>query len=97
VIAWVCYWKVPVSTISRAYLGVNGGSVAHRKCQNALLFSILRRMEYASSNQGVGGSNPSGRTRIKDLDPGFFSAVLLTKLNSTNFAPPARVARLSTI
>jgi len=47
--------------ISR-YQGVTGGSVAQPKCQNGLLSRDLRRLEYASSNQGVGGSNPSGRT-----------------------------------
>jgi hypothetical protein len=31
------------------------------------LFMGLRRLEYASSNQVVGGSNPSGRTLIKSL------------------------------
>jgi hypothetical protein len=50
-----------------------------------------------ASNQVVGGSNPSGRTKIKDLDAVFLGAVLLTKLNSTNFAPLVRIAGLSTI
>jgi hypothetical protein len=63
---------------------------------NVWYFERLR-LEYASSNQVVGGSNPSGRTKIKDLDADFFNAVLLTKLNSTNFAPLVRVAGLSTI
>jgi hypothetical protein len=49
-------------------------------------FSLVRR----ASNQVVGGSNPSGRTKINDLDAGFSSAVLLTKLNSTNFPKAAR-------
>jgi hypothetical protein len=33
-----------------------------------------------TSNQGVGGSNPSGRTKIKDLDAGFFGAVLIDQI-----------------
>jgi len=61
-VSCVCYGKRPVSTISRAYLRITGGSVAQQKYKNSLFFSILRRLEYASSNQGVGGSNPSGRT-----------------------------------
>jgi hypothetical protein len=64
---------------------------------NALFSINLRCLEYASSNQGVRGSNPFGRTFFQDLDAEFFSAVLLTKLNSTNFPHPTRVARLSTI
>ena len=36
-----------------------------------------------ASNQVVGGSNPSGRTKINGLDAMFFGAVLLTKFNST--------------
>jgi hypothetical protein len=54
--------EVPVSIISRAYVGITGGSVAQSKCQNALFSRDLRRLEYASSNQGVRGSNPFGRT-----------------------------------
>jgi len=57
-----CYWKVPVSTISEAYEGVTGGSAAQLQCKTAIFSSDLRCSEYASSNQVVGGSNPSGRT-----------------------------------
>jgi len=49
-------------------------------------FDVLKRAILTvrkASNQVVGGSNPSGRTKIKDLDALFFSAVLLTNLNST--------------
>jgi hypothetical protein len=63
-LVWVCYWKAPVSPISRAYLGVTGDFVAQPNCQNVLFSRYLRCLEYASSNQGVGGSNPSGRTKI---------------------------------
>jgi hypothetical protein len=63
----VCYGKRTVSKISRAYQGVTGGSVAQSKCQNAMFCWDLRGWEYASSNQGVGGSNPSGRTKIKKI------------------------------
>jgi hypothetical protein len=59
---FVCYRKSTVSTFSKAYQGVTDGSVAQLKCQNALFSRYLRRLEFASSNQGVGGSNPSGRT-----------------------------------
>src|SRR5260370_9533777 len=52
-----------VSTISREYQWITGGSVAQAKRQKSLCFTYLRRLEYASSNQGVGGSNPSGRTK----------------------------------
>jgi hypothetical protein len=58
----VCYGKHTVSRISKPYQGVTAGSVAQLKCQNALFFSTLCRSEYASSNQGVRGSNPFGRT-----------------------------------
>jgi hypothetical protein len=76
----VCYGKPTVSSISKAYQGKTGDSVAQPKCQNALFFSTLCRLEYATSNQVVGGSNPSGRTKIKDLDAMFLSAVLLTQI-----------------
>jgi len=42
--------------------GVTGGFVAQWKCKNSLLSINLRRLEYGSSNQGVRGSNPFGRT-----------------------------------
>jgi fluoride ion exporter CrcB/FEX len=45
-----------------AHPGVTGGFVAQQKCQKILFFHDLRCSGYASSNQGVGGSNPSGRT-----------------------------------
>src|SRR6266436_3719152 len=73
----LCYWKVPVSTISRAYQGVTEGSVAQPKCQNALFSRDLRRSEYASSNQGVRGSNPFGRTKINRLAAVFLDDVLM--------------------
>jgi hypothetical protein len=59
---FVCYRKSTVSTFSKAYQGVTDGSVAQPKCQKTLFSSDLRCLEYAPSNQGVGGSNPSGRT-----------------------------------
>jgi hypothetical protein len=55
-------YKSRVSIVSRAHSAVTGGSVAQPKCQNALSFRDLRRLEYASSNQVVRGSNPFGRT-----------------------------------
>src|SRR6267142_2799857 len=81
----LCYWKVPVSTISRAYQGVTEGSVAQPKCQNSLFSRDLRRSEYASSNQGVRGSNPFGRTKINRLAAVFLDDVLLARSNSTIF------------
>jgi hypothetical protein len=54
--------ETAVSTISEAYEGVTGGSVAQPKCQKSLFFMDLCRLECASSNQGVRGSNPFGRT-----------------------------------
>jgi len=70
--AFVCYRKCPVSLDSEPYEGVTGGSVAQRKCANALFSRDLRRLEYASSNQVVGGSNLSGRTIINNLHALFF-------------------------
>jgi hypothetical protein len=67
-LAWMCYWKVPVSTISRAYQAITGGFVAQSKCQNALFSIHLRFLEYASSNQGVRGSNPFGRTYLSQTN-----------------------------
>ena len=60
--ALVCYRKGTVSTMSKPYQRVTGDSVAQPNCQNALFSRYLRCLEYASSNQGVGGSNPFGRT-----------------------------------
>src|ERR1700676_3851311 len=64
---FVCYRKSTVSTFSKAYQGVTDGSVAQPKCQKTLFSSDLRCLEYASSNQVVGGSNPSGRTNYKKV------------------------------
>ena len=58
----MCYRKHTVSRISKAYQGVTGGFVAQLICQNALFSRYLRCSEYGSSNQGVRGSNPFGRT-----------------------------------
>jgi hypothetical protein len=50
---------------------------------------------WQASNQGVGGSNPSGRNKINKLGAMFLGAVLLTHLNSTICASAAlRNARL---
>ena len=82
---------MPVSTLSRAYRGITGSSVAQPKCKKCLVFMELCCLEYASSNQVVGSSNLSGRTKINKLDAMFLGAVLLTKLNSTmNFPQAAR-------
>ena len=43
---------------------VSGGSVAQSNCQNALPFSALCRLEYASSNQVVGGSTTRRRAGL---------------------------------
>src|ERR1700693_840607 len=59
---WVCYGKHTVSKISKAYQGVTGDAVAQSNCQNPRFSRYLRCLEYASSNQVVGGSNPFGRT-----------------------------------
>jgi hypothetical protein len=51
---------------SKAYVRVSGSSVAQPEVRNALFsidFSVIR---YSPSNQVVGGSNPSGRTKIID-------------------------------
>jgi hypothetical protein len=53
--------------------------------------------DHLPSNQVVGGSNPSGRTKINDLGAKFLGAVLLAKQNSTNFPHPTQVAGLSAI
>jgi hypothetical protein len=60
--AQLCYRKGTVSTISKPYPGITGGFVAQPKCRNTILVRELRRLEYASSNQGGRGSNPFGRT-----------------------------------
>jgi hypothetical protein len=73
-LVWVCYWKGPVSPISRAYRGVTGGFVAQSKSQNALFSIHLRWVEYGSSNQGVRGSNPFGRT--------FYQSIKVSKVRS---------------
>ena len=57
--------KGTVSTISKPYHWITGGSVAQSKCQNSLFSRYLRRLECSSSNQVVGGSNPSGRTILQ--------------------------------
>src|ERR1700730_2226156 len=67
---FVCYRKSTVSTFSKAYQGVTDGSVAQQKCQKTLFYSDLRCLEYASSNQGVRGSNPFGRTFCRRVRSG---------------------------
>jgi hypothetical protein len=66
---YLCYRIGNVSTISKPYQGVTVGSVAQPKCQNSLFYRDLRRLEYASSNQGVRGSNPFGSTFYQSLFP----------------------------
>jgi hypothetical protein len=46
-----------------------------------------------ASNQVVGGSNPSGRTKINGLGAKFLGAVLLTHLNSTTSFPAGKAIR----
>ena len=56
---------VPISNEggpAKAHQGINGSSVAQSNCQNARFSRYLRCLEYTSSNQGVRGSNPFGRT-----------------------------------
>jgi hypothetical protein len=77
----------------KAFPGITGSFVAQLKCQNAIIYSNLRCLEYSSSNQVVGGSDPSGRTKINGLEARFLGAVLLARSNSTMNFPASCAIR----
>ena len=86
---------VRITAKQRPYPGVTQQFVAHKRGCNVLILNILSRIDYLATNQGVVGSNPAGRAKIRYKFNGlrvrarrpFSSSVLLghfSAANSTN-------------
>jgi hypothetical protein len=57
----LCHSTAAYPGSSMGYLPITRYFMAHDERLNSLFFSVLRLLDDVSSNQGAGGSSPSGR------------------------------------